>query len=81
MKRANKIIGVSQPCAPDPSTTATFMTAIAKHLAAEFPVAVLSGWRSSGRPRGVEIRNWLSAELSQFLTLPARESSMIGELV
>ena len=70
MQRASKIVVVSQHYAPDPSTTAIFITAIAEHLAQTLPVVVFSGWRGSaeaasegpGRPRIVEIRNWMPAK-------------------
>ncbi|MGB8401062.1 MAG: glycosyltransferase family 4 protein [Bradyrhizobium sp.] len=61
---------MSQHYAPDSSTTAIFMTSIAEHLALDFPVTVFSGWNGSaaaasegpGRPRIVEIRNWMPAK-------------------
>jgi colanic acid biosynthesis glycosyl transferase WcaI len=65
MQRASKIVIVSQHYAPDPSATATFMTAIAGYLAQEFPVTVYSGWRGSAapeRPQVVEIKNWMPAK-------------------
>ena len=40
---ASKVIIVSQYYAPDPSTTAVYMTAIAETLARDMPVVVLSG--------------------------------------
>ena len=70
MQRASKIIVVSQHYAPDPTTTAMFMTSIAEHLASEFPVVVFSGTsgsaavasKDSDRPSIVEIKNWRPAK-------------------
>jgi len=70
MQRTCKIVVVSQHYAPDPSTTAIFMTAIAEHLAEDSPVVVFSGMSGSaatategpGCPRVVEIRNWIPAK-------------------
>ncbi|SDN36643.1 Glycosyltransferase involved in cell wall bisynthesis [Afipia sp. GAS231] len=61
---------VTQHYAPDPNTTAIFMTAIAEQLALESPVVVFSGWSGSaaaasqrqGGPHIIEIRNWMPAK-------------------
>src|ERR1035437_3878919 len=43
MRKPDKIVIVSQYYAPDHSTTATYMTAIAKGLRTDFEVLVISG--------------------------------------
>jgi colanic acid biosynthesis glycosyl transferase WcaI len=65
MKDPGKIVIVSQYYAPDPSTTAAYMTAIAGTLARDMPVVVISGTRGSiassgeqGRPSVVPISSW-----------------------
>ena len=70
MQRANRIVVVSQHYVPDPTSTALFMSSIAEHLAADFPVVVFSGTSGSasvpskdpGRLRVLEIRNWMPAK-------------------
>jgi len=67
MQQAAKIVVVSQHYAPDHSTTAAIMTAIAGHLVSVAPVTVLSGMPGSathgtmntGQPAVVEIKNRL----------------------
>jgi putative colanic acid biosynthesis glycosyltransferase WcaI len=53
MQKHGKIVVVSQHYPPDPSTTATIMSAIASHLARQRPVLVLSGsaGSESDKPR------------------------------
>jgi colanic acid biosynthesis glycosyl transferase WcaI len=65
MEHAGKVIIVSQYYAPDPSTTAVYMTAIAETLALAMPVVVISGTPApataagaQGRPSIVTITNW-----------------------
>jgi glycosyltransferase involved in cell wall biosynthesis len=60
MPDPGKIVVVSQHYPPDPSTTATIMSAIANHLARQRPVVVLSGSARSesdqpGHPNGPQI--------------------------
>ena len=63
-KRASgKIVIVSQHYAPDPTTTATYLTAIAEGLKTDCEVLVISGTAHSaaseaGRPRVMEVRTW-----------------------
>jgi colanic acid biosynthesis glycosyl transferase WcaI len=65
MRKLRKIVIVSQHYAPDPSTTAGIVTAIARHFAKTMDVLVLSGtWGSrpyqlpnAGQPIVIEIRN------------------------
>lgn len=63
-KRASgKIVIVSQHYAPDPSTTATYPTAIADGLKTDCEVLVISGTAHSAstgaaQPRVVEVRTW-----------------------
>src|SRR5258708_24263057 len=74
MRKPAKIVVVSQHYPPDRSTTATIMSAIARHLATEAPVLVLSGTpvsesaqsASSGEPTVVEIKNRLPRKPSLF---------------
>ena len=62
-----KIVMVSQYYAPDPTTTATYLTAIAEGLQTEREVLVISGTAGSaaaaaagtGRPRVVEVSDWV----------------------
>jgi colanic acid biosynthesis glycosyl transferase WcaI len=56
MEHAGKVIIVSQYYAPDPSTTAAYMTAIAETLAREMPVVVLSGTPTSVASSGAQDR-------------------------
>ncbi len=54
---------VSQHYAPDPTTTATYLTAIAEGLKTDCEVLVISGTAHSaaseaGRPRVMEVRTW-----------------------
>jgi colanic acid biosynthesis glycosyl transferase WcaI len=65
MEHASKVIIVSQYYAPDPSTTAAYMTAIAETLAREMPVVVLSGTpapvacgETQHRPSVIPIPGW-----------------------
>ncbi len=58
-----KIVIVSQYYAPDPSTTSTYLTAIADGLKTDCEVLVISGTAHSGspetaRPRVVEVATW-----------------------
>lgn len=61
-----KIVIVTQHYAPDPSTTATYLTAIANGLTTECEVLVISGTAHSGsvmsvnplQPRVVEVGTW-----------------------
>jgi colanic acid biosynthesis glycosyl transferase WcaI len=61
-----KIVIVSQYFAPDTTTTATYLTAIADGLRTDFEVLVISGTAHSAstaplkpmQPRVIEIRNW-----------------------
>ena len=70
MRKSGKVVVVSQHYPPDRSTTAAIMSAIAEHLALEFPVLILSGTSgsatndsaSSSRPAVVEIKNWIPAK-------------------
>ncbi len=60
MQKHGKIVVVSQHYPPDPSTTATIMSAIANHLAKQRPVLVLSGSAGSesdkpGNPNNPQI--------------------------
>jgi glycosyltransferase involved in cell wall biosynthesis len=65
MRKSGKLIVVSEHYAPDPSTTATYVTAIAKGLSAEREVLVISGTAHSAsaspseshQPRVVEVSN------------------------
>ena len=64
MRNPGKIVIVSQHYAPDPSTTATYLTAIAEGLATDYQVLVISGTAGSAspgdgknRPRVVEVKN------------------------
>jgi glycosyltransferase involved in cell wall biosynthesis len=65
MRKSGKLIVVSEHYAPDPSTTATYMTAIAKGLCAERDVLVISGTAHSAsaaqskphQPYVVEVSN------------------------
>jgi glycosyltransferase involved in cell wall biosynthesis len=65
MQNSGKIVVVSQHYPPDPSTTATIMSAIAGHLARQRPVLVLSGSAGSqsdkpgnpAYPQIMELRN------------------------
>lgn len=74
MRKPAKIIVVSQHYPPDRSTTAAIMSAIARHLATEAPVLVLSGMpgsksaepAGSGEPTVVEIRNRLPGKAALF---------------
>jgi glycosyltransferase involved in cell wall biosynthesis len=66
LPRAGRILLVTQHYAPFPSTTSGYMTDIAKELALESDVIVLSGTTSSGskapprsgEPTVIEIRSW-----------------------
>lgn len=63
MQKSRKIVIVSQHYAPDRSTTASYITAIAVGLMSIAEVTVISGTRNSspqaaGQPRVVEIANW-----------------------
>ncbi len=66
LQRAGKILLVSQHYAPFPSTTSGYMTDIARALALESQVLVLSGTPNSGskspskpgEPAVIEIRSW-----------------------
>src|ERR1700693_352571 len=56
-----KIVIASQHYAPDPSTTATYLTAIADGLQADCEVLVISGTANSAspaHPRVVEVGHW-----------------------
>src|ERR1700722_18280747 len=65
MREPGKVVIVSQHYPPDSSTTAAIMAKIARHLATEAPVLVLSGTPGSAtndaapsnQPDVVEIRN------------------------
>lgn len=65
MQKQGKVVIVSQHYAPDSTTTATYIAAIAKGLMADAEVLVLSGTTDSAspaskddQPRVIEIRNW-----------------------
>src|SRR5882724_9825160 len=65
MRAPGKIVIVSQYFAPDPSTTATYLTAIAEGLKADGEVLVISGTARSAsvapspaHPRVVEVSSW-----------------------
>jgi colanic acid biosynthesis glycosyl transferase WcaI len=65
IRKSRKVVIVSQHYAPDPSTTASIVTTIAKHLARTFEVLVLSGTsgalprasQKADQPFVVEIKN------------------------
>ena len=66
MRDSGKILVVSQFYAPDSSTTAAYISAIAEALAVDNRVVVLSGSRNSGveasgdgKPEVVEVRSWM----------------------
>ena len=80
MRAPGKIVVASQHYAPDPSTTATYLTAIAEGLAADRDVLVLSGTAHSAvtpaktdRPRVVEVGNWTTEKKA----LARRASAMV----
>jgi hypothetical protein len=50
IRKTGKIVIVSQHCAPDPSTTATYLTAIAEGLKTDCEVLVISGTAHSASP-------------------------------
>ncbi len=66
IRKPGKIVIVSQYFAPDPSTTATYITAIAEGLTTDCEVLVISGTAhsasaaplKSAQPRVIEIRTW-----------------------
>lgn len=65
LRMPGKIVIVSQHYAPDPSTTATYLTAIAKGLATDWEVLVICGTAHSAsvisantQPRVVEVSTW-----------------------
>jgi colanic acid biosynthesis glycosyl transferase WcaI len=66
MRPRGKIVIVSQHYAPDPTTTATYLTAIADGLKTECEVLVISGTAGSASaaaadaayPRVVEVKSW-----------------------
>ena len=64
MQAPGKIVIVSQHFAPDPTTTATYLTAIARGLSSNFDVLVISGTAHSAsqfpseNPRVVEVAAW-----------------------
>ncbi len=61
MHTSGKVVIVSQHYAPDPSTTATYLTAIAEGLKHDREVLVISGTAHSAspaQPRVVEISGW-----------------------
>jgi colanic acid biosynthesis glycosyl transferase WcaI len=70
MRRPGKIVIVSQHFAPDPTTTAAYLTAIAGGLSADREVLVISGTacsatadsRGTAQPRVVEVRAWTPAK-------------------
>jgi colanic acid biosynthesis glycosyl transferase WcaI len=68
MRNPGKVVIVSQHYPPDRSTTAAIMSAIAKHLATEVPVLILSGTSGSAtndsvsRQTVIEIKNWIPAK-------------------
>src|SRR5260370_32753812 len=74
MRKPAKIVVVSQHYPPDRSTTATIMSAIARHLAKEAPVLVFSGTPgskscepvSSSEPTVVEIKNRMPGKAALF---------------
>src|SRR5258707_5186946 len=74
MRNPAKIVVVSQHYLPDRSTTAAIMSAIARHLATEVPVLVLSGTPgsksheplSSSEPTVVEIKNRMPGKAALF---------------
>jgi glycosyltransferase involved in cell wall biosynthesis len=62
-----KIVIVSQHYAPDPSTTAAYLTAIAEGLATDYQVLVISGTARSASPGDgktkpcvVEVKRWMT---------------------
>jgi colanic acid biosynthesis glycosyl transferase WcaI len=66
-RAASKIVIVSQYYAPDPTTTATYLTAIANRLNASSETLVISGTAHSAcsvtdRPRVVEVSTWTPAK-------------------
>src|SRR6202047_896750 len=66
LRKLGKIVIVSQHYAPDPSTTASYLTAIAEGLLADYEVLVISGTAHSASPRVsektephvVEVKTW-----------------------
>jgi colanic acid biosynthesis glycosyl transferase WcaI len=63
MCKLGKIVIVSQHYAPDPSTTATYLTAIAEGLQIDYEVLVISGTAHSAsevtaRPNVIEVVTW-----------------------
>jgi colanic acid biosynthesis glycosyl transferase WcaI len=66
MLMLRKVVIVSQHYAPDPSTTATYLTAIAEGLQTDYEVLVISGTADSAalgasktvRPNVVEVKTW-----------------------
>src|SRR5665213_874956 len=74
-RASGKVVIVSQHFAPDPSTTATYLTAIAAGLASDCEVLVISGTASSAsaaipgspKPRVVEVGSWTPAKDALFL--------------
>jgi colanic acid biosynthesis glycosyl transferase WcaI len=70
MRKLRKIVIVSQHFAPDPSTTATYLTAIAEGLQTDNEVLVISGTTRPAspttpgtiQPRVVEVTTWTPAK-------------------
>ena len=65
MRVPGKIVIVTQYYAPDPSTTATYLTAIAERLKSDGEVLVISGTvhsASQQQPRVVEVASWSPAK-------------------
>jgi glycosyltransferase involved in cell wall biosynthesis len=66
LRKLGKIVIVSQHYAPDPSTTASYLTAIAEGLLTDYEVLVISGTAHSASPRVsgktephvVEVKTW-----------------------
>jgi colanic acid biosynthesis glycosyl transferase WcaI len=82
MRKSGKLVIVSQHYPPDSSTTAAIISAIARHLAAEVPVLVLSGSSGSAanestpsnQPTVVEIKNWIPAKAALIKRAAAEAS-------
>lgn len=73
MRKPAKVVIVSQHFAPDPSTTATYVTAIAKGLTDDLQVLAISGTANSrtgisdaGSLRVIELRNWMPRKDALF---------------
>jgi colanic acid biosynthesis glycosyl transferase WcaI len=82
MRKLGKVVIVSQHYPPDRSTTAAIMQAVARHLAAEVRVLVLSGTSGSAttgpipsnQPMVIEIRNSIPAKAALIRRAAAEAS-------